>query len=635
MSTTPAAPTGAAARRWSESRVRLAIVAFVVTLTLLGALGAGTALAVDGSMAVSVMPGVTIGGVDVGGLERVAAEQRLVEALPDLSAGTFTLVINGQEKRIPYAAAERGFEIAAALDGAMAMGRAAGVLERLARRLGIAVQPVDVPVGVAYDAAALDAALAEATVGGEQAVRDASVRATEGAWSVVEGRAGMTIELATARVQAHSAFAGRDPAPVTVNAGVIRVEPAITTAEAQWAVDRATAMVGAGLVLSDTETSLPLAASDLRSWIRVGVDDSGGMGVTVDVAAVEAGLTGIAGSVERAAADAGFAFGPQDAEGASSGVVAVPGVAGRVLDTAASAASVVAALEARAASWETGSGESVPAPAPVLLSFASVEPQFTTAQAQAAAPNVVRVSRWTTRFVPGENNFFGANISVPASKIDGRVVPVGRWFDFWKAIGELSRKEGYGPGAAIINGRTEPTGILAGGICSCSTTIFNAALRAGLEMGERRNHYYYISRYPVGLDATVFKSSSGSVQSMRFRNDTEYPLLIRALNRTGVVRFEIYTVPTGRTVTFSEPRIVDRQSAGDTLEYTDALAAGVTRRIQYPTEGFRVWVNRTVTDASGAVIHEDEFYSRYSAVDGITLVGRRPTDPPAGTVVEL
>ena len=46
-------------------------------------------------------------------------------------------------------------------------------------------------------------------------------------------------------------------------------------------------------------------------------------------------------------------------------------------------------------------------------------------------------------------------------------------------------------------------------------------------MGARRNHYYYIDRYPLGLDATVFISDSGSTQTMSWTNDTDYPVLIR------------------------------------------------------------------------------------------------------------
>ena len=114
--------------------------------------------------------------------------------------------------------------------------------------------------------------------------------------------------------------------------------------------------------------------------------------------------------------------------------------------------------------------------------------------------------------------------------------------------GSVTRAKGYKAGGAIINGRTEPQGALAGGICSCSTTLFNAVLRGGYEMGARRNHYYYIDRYPLGLDATVFISASGSKQTVSFTNDTDYPILLRGYGyrdgSAGYVKFEVYSVPT-------------------------------------------------------------------------------------------
>src|SRR5215210_4033719 len=129
---------------------------------------------------------------------------------------------------------------------------------------------------------------------------------------------------------------------------------------------------------------------------------------------------------------------------------------------------------------------------------------------------MTRLGAWTTPYVSSEKNFFGNNISVPTRVINGMVLAPGATFDFWRAVGRVSRDTGYGPGGVIKNGRTDPTGALAGGICSCSTTIFNAAARAGLDMGQRHNHWYYITRYPVGLDATVFKTSSGGGQNMTF-----------------------------------------------------------------------------------------------------------------------
>ena len=106
----------------------------------------------------------------------------------------------------------------------------------------------------------------------------------------------------------------------------------------------------------------------------------------------------------------------------------------------------------------------------------------------------------------------------PASR--GRLTRNTSTWDGSKAVGSVTREKGYGNGGAIINGHTEPQGALAGGICSCSTTLFNAALRAGFEMHARKNHFYYIDRYPLGLDATVFISSSGDKQTMSWRNGT-------------------------------------------------------------------------------------------------------------------
>ena len=178
------------------------------------------------------------------------------------------------------------------------------------------------------------------------------------------------------------------------------------------------------------------------------------------------------------------------------------------------------------------------------------QPALTTAEAKAARPKMRMISKWTTYFPISERNGFGANIWIPARLIDGYVVAPRATFDFWDAVGTVSRAKGYKAGGAIINGKTEPQGALAGGICSCSTTLFNSVLRAGYQMGARRNHYYYIDRYPLGLDATVFISASGSKQTVSFTNDTDYPILLRGYGyrngSSGYVRFEVFSVPTGR-----------------------------------------------------------------------------------------
>jgi vancomycin resistance protein YoaR len=270
----------------------------------------------------------------------------------------------------------------------------------------------------------------------------------------------------------------------------------------------------------------------------------------------------------------------------------------------------------------------------VAISLTIVEPELTTAEAEKTAPLMAPIGQWTTYFPISIKNGYGANIWIPARDIDGQVVLPGQWFDFWKAIGPVTRDHGYRDGGAIINGHTEPQGALAGGICSTSTTMFNAALRSGLQMGARANHYYYIDRYPLGLDATVFQSSSGSVQTMSWRNDTKSPILIRSyrwqVGAKGYVKFVLWSVPTGRTVTISKAIIKNFRPASDEPVYTTALAPGVRNRVEYPVDGKDVWVTVTVTDAAGKVIHKTTYYSHYSRVTGIVQIGvaRTPTPPP-------
>jgi vancomycin resistance protein YoaR len=261
-----------------------------------------------------------------------------------------------------------------------------------------------------------------------------------------------------------------------------------------------------------------------------------------------------------------------------------------------------------------------------------VQPQLSTEAAKAAVKLMKKVSTWTTRYIVGESNGFGANIKIPTSALDGYVVGPGEIFDFWKAIGPVTRAAGYRQGGAIIDGRTQTQGALAGGICSCSTTLFNAAARAGYKIVERANHYYYIDRYPLGLDATVL-IRNGAVTSMRWQNDTRYPVLIRGVNLASHVRFELYTVPLGRTVTFSQPTVRNVRQATTVIEYTSSLKPGQRKQIEYEHDGMDVWVTRTVTDnATGSVVHKNTWGSHYGTVNGVILVGRsnapvEATDP--------
>jgi vancomycin resistance protein YoaR len=300
----------------------------------------------------------------------------------------------------------------------------------------------------------------------------------------------------------------------------------------------------------------------------------------------------------------------------------VPSADGLAANIEATTDSIMDVLEQRAAGALGGVA---------TLAMDSVPPTFTTAEATALAPQITMLGEWTTNYVPSPLNGNGVNIEIPTDIIDGYVVEPGGLFDYLTVIGPITSPP-YTSGAAIVRGHTVMEGVLGGGMCSSSTTIFNAALRAGLDMRSRGNHFYYISRYPLGLDATVWISKSRRL-TMSFVNDTGYPLLIRGINETGKVTFQVFGVDDGRTIEFSEPVVENPVEAVDKLMYVDTLPAGVRNRTEFNTDGMDVTVTRTVKDAAGNVIHADTFVSHYGAVNGLSEVGRYPGDPEAGTVI--
>jgi len=235
-----------------------------------------------------------------------------------------------------------------------------------------------------------------------------------------------------------------------------------------------------------------------------------------------------------------------------------------------------------------------------------------------AATSLEVLAGWTTYFTPSDHNGWGANIWIPARTLDGHVVGPGQRFDFWTAIGPITWAKGYRIGGAIVGGHTREGVALGGGICAASSTLFNAAYRAGLPINARYPHYYYIERYPVGLDATVSSS-----QGMAWTNDTMYPVVIRGFTGSGSIRFELHSFASGRTVSISRPSVTNYRNARTTYTRTSALPDGARRRIEYTIDGFDAAVTRTVRNADGAVIRQETTRSRYHRVDGIIYVGDR------------
>jgi vancomycin resistance protein YoaR len=581
---------GSAARRF-------VIGALLGVVIVLGAL-----VAISETYANRILPGVVVGGVDVSGLTREQAHAALTSDLSRLEDGTVTVHSAHGWVVIPYAVVDRAVDYETMLDSAAAVGRGGTRFDELLTGLRQSMRPVSMPTLVSFDRDRLADELAAFADRGYRQPLDASVLPTKGGYVVSPSVAGVRVDTSRVAPAIEAALADpATPATTTLTADAVAVPPVTSDADAVRAKDAAR-RISAPLYMTRGDKKWKITSTRIRQWITF-AGAGAGYGPQIDTAKVPEAFKNVAKYVKRAPTEARFI---RTRSGAIFGVSASH--LGRALDVKATAKAVAAALTARAA------GQT--ADKPVKVKTMQVAPALSTDEATKKAPLLVKVGSWTTRYVSSERNGFGANIKVPARRLDGIVVRPGQTFDFWDSLGEVSFRTGYRLGAAIVGGHTVVGRALAGGICSVSTTLFNAAARGGLQIVTRSPHFYYIDRYPLGLDATV----SGS-QSMRFRNDTKFPILIKASASSGSVTFEIWSVPNGRTVTWSKPSVRNVVRGYDTVQKTASLPRGDTERTEYPVDGKDVAVTRTVRSADGRVIHRDTFVSNYHRMVGITLVG--------------
>jgi len=585
-------------------------IAFLVGLIAAMALGVGALYAYDQQYQGRILPGVRVADIDLAGLTREEAVERVAAAYAFVGDGAIQVNTPDGPLKVPYRLLQRRVDAEALVDAALGVGRSGSAVDRVIAGARTAMRGASIEPTVSFDAEAVARNIERLARTLDRDPVDAFVTTTKKGFELTEGSDGRTSD-ATAAIEAALSAVGELDAPETIEVKLETspVEPAVTTADAEEA--KATAeRIAVAVYLQRDDKQVRLNASRIRGWISFGVDEAGAYAPIVNTKKLPNALKKLAKEINVAARSASY-----KTSGAKiSGVI--PSRDGKAMDVKATAAEVETLLANRAAG--TADADELNAVMTV------VRPKLTTSQARAVIPKMRKISEWTTYFPIAEKNGFGANIWIPAMDLDGHVVAPGDTFDFWNAIGPVTRERGYRDGGAIINGRTELQGALAGGICSTSTTLFNAALRAGYEMGARRNHYYYIDRYPMGLDATVFKSGS-STQTMEFTNDTRYPVLIRGYKirngSSGYVRFALYSVPTGRKVSFSKPVVKNFRPATDTIQYTSSLPKGASERVEFPVDGMQVWVTRTVRK-KGEVIHKETYFSNYARITGITLVGR-------------
>ncbi|GIV18171.1 MAG: hypothetical protein KatS3mg022_3606 [Armatimonadota bacterium] len=227
-------------------------------------------------------------------------------------------------------------------------------------------------------------------------------------------------------------------------------------------------------------------------------------------------------------------------------------------------------------------------------------------------------SEWaavSTHFSERERNR-AHNIRKAAESINGIVLLPGDEFSYNKAVGPRTLQEGFRRAPVIVKGELVPGD--GGGVCQVSTTVYMAALQAGLQIVQRSHHAFPIHYAPPGLDATVVY---GAID-LRFRNNTPSPVALITQAKSGRMTVRVLgSSAHKRKVTIQ--RITHAVIPAPVKTFpTPNLPTGVRKVTDKGQRGWRVSVYRLIEEPGKPPVREKVATDYYRPQARIVLVGQ-------------
>ena len=211
------------------------------------------------------------------------------------------------------------------------------------------------------------------------------------------------------------------------------------------------------------------------------------------------------------------------------------------------------------------------------------------------------------------------NIVTGTSKINGTLLMPGESFSVTDAVVPFTAENGYELAPSYESGQVVDS--YGGGICQVSTTLYNAVLKAELQVDQRSNHTMTVSYVDPSKDAAIAEG----LMDLVFTNTLETPVYIAGSAYGGVLNFTIYgeeTRPANRTIEFVS-EVTARTDATNNIQLvakTDQNV-GYLVQVQTPHEGLSavLWKNIYYDGVLSETIQVNS--STYQATAAIWEVG--------------
>lgn len=556
-----------------------------------------------------VHAGVSVAGLSLGGLTRDEAASALDRVVEDAQDRPITLLSGEKKWEVTPSDLKTRINVEEGVSDAMEISRKSNLFVDLYRRVALYVRDTDLPLEGTVDSTLMDELLTEVAGDLDLPPIDAGLVIDGKTVKAMSGQKGLVVDQAALREQLKTVLftlqATELEIPMTV------MEPAVVADDYDQAIEQATIMISKPVALRESGKLWNLTTEQIAAYMDFTVENRAGVATLVPFLSADkmsSFMDEIAREVYRTPKSATF-------KGDGTKAWVVEAVPGKELDPESTAVALTAA--ALKTSDRTA-----------RAAVESIDPDLTTDEAKAMGITKV-LGSFTTKWEGTPDR--QTNVKITTKYVNNVLLAPGDIFDFDKQVGPRTEKRGYKMAPGIVGpGRLED--VFGGGICQVSTTLFNAAFFAGLEILERKNHSIFIDHYPSGRDATV----SADGPNLRFRNDTKHHILVRGTSDGITTKFVIYGTDEGRKVDFttSEPyNIVDR--VDETTENT-LLGSGTSLVVSNGQRGMAIKVVRTVTGQDGKVIHKDTFISQWNMLPrkievGTVTTTTTTTKPPATT----
>ncbi|MBQ6843404.1 MAG: VanW family protein [Agathobacter sp.] len=179
------------------------------------------------------------------------------------------------------------------------------------------------------------------------------------------------------------------------------------------------------------------------------------------------------------------------------------------------------------------------------------------------------------------------NVENGASKINGTILYPGDELSVYELVNPFTKENGYELAGSYLNGETVES--FGGGICQVSTTLYNAALKAELEITQRYNHSMIVTYVDPSADAAI----AGTYKDLRFKNQYDFPVYIEGTWSNRNITFNIYGVETraaNRTVAYvSETINVNDPLTEFTLDPAQPLGVFAQTRAEHIGYTAKLW----------------------------------------------